>query len=137
MSLSIGTPAREREAWAIDVRRRDKRAGGFLRIGANDIELRDHAQSTDGFDRLMRRTIFANADRVVREDVDVRQLRERGEPDRRPAVIREDHKRRAGRAEDAVIADTIQNGAHPVLTDAEADVPAVVLSRVKSPAPSM
>ncbi len=69
-------PGEREQGRAVDpLRRGDKRSGRFFGISrANDIELRDHPQAAHRFDRLMRRAIFADADRVVREDVDVRQL---------------------------------------------------------------
>jgi hypothetical protein len=37
--------------------------GGFFGIaGADDVEIRDHAQAADGFHRLMRRAVFTDAD---------------------------------------------------------------------------
>ena len=41
------------------------------------------ARSGQLLDRLVRRAVFADADRVVREDVNHRQLHERREPNRR------------------------------------------------------
>ena len=52
------------------------------------------ARSDKMLDRLMRGTVFADADRVVREDVDDRDLHDRGEADRGAAVIAEDQKAR-------------------------------------------
>ena len=43
----------------------------------------DGAQRGEMLDRLVRRPVFADADRVVREDVDDRDLHERAQPDRR------------------------------------------------------
>ncbi len=101
---------------------------GLLRISrTNHIELRNDAQPAHGLDRFVRRAIFADADGVVGEDVDVGQLRERGEPDRRAAVIREDEKRGAGGAEDSVVTDAVHDRAHAVLADAEVDVPALAV----------
>ena len=69
-----GLPGEREQGRAVDaLRRGDERSGGFFRISrANDIELRHDAQAAHGLDRLVRRAIFAHADRVVRENVDVR-----------------------------------------------------------------
>ena len=54
--------------------------------------LRHHPNGADGFDRFMSRAVFANADGVVRENVDIRQLRQRCQPNRGAAIIGEDGK---------------------------------------------
>ena len=84
--------------------RGDECARRFFRIGRpNDIDLRHDPHAAHRLDRLMRRAVFAHPDRVVGENVNVRQSRERGEPDRSAAIIGEDEKRRARSAEKAVI----------------------------------
>ena len=70
----------------------------------------------------MGRAVFADANAVVREDVNHRQVRERGEADRRAAVVGEDEERRAARAEDTVRGDAVHDRTHAVLADAETDV---------------
>ena len=55
----------------------------------------DAAQREKLLDRLMRRPVLADADRIVREDVDDRNLHQRREPDRRLHVVGEDEEARA------------------------------------------
>ena len=57
--------------------------------------MRDRAQRREMLDRLMRRPVFAEADRIMRHDIDDAQLHQRREADRRPAVIGEDQERAA------------------------------------------
>ena len=57
---------------------------------AQDDEARDGAQGEDLLDGLMGRSVFAHADGVVGEDVDDRDLHDRGQADRRPPVVAED-----------------------------------------------
>ena len=117
--------AREREqrGAVAAVERGDEGARGLLGVRrADHVEVRDDAERRDGLDRLVRRSVFADADAVVREDVDDRQVAERGEADRGAAVVGEDQERGAARAEDAVRRDAVQDRAHAVLADAEADV---------------
>ena len=78
--------AREREQRRAvgAIERGDERARGLLGIGgADDVEIRDDAQAGDGLDRLVRRAVLADADAVVREDVDDGQVAERREADAR------------------------------------------------------
>ncbi len=57
--------------------------GHFVGVGrAAHDEAGDRPQGCQLLDRLMRRTVFADADRVVREDVDDRDFHDRGQPDR-------------------------------------------------------
>ena len=76
MSLRIGTAWRESASSVGTVgalERGGERAGGLLGIGgADDVEVRDDAQAGDRLDRLVRGAVFADADAVVREDVDRR-----------------------------------------------------------------
>ena len=74
-------------------------------------------------DRLMRRTVFADADRIVREDEDRGNLHDRGEPHRRAAVVAEDEERGAV-APQAAEDHAVDRGGHAVLADAEVEVAA-------------
>ena len=71
----------------------------------------------------MRRAVFADADRIVREDEDRWNLHDRGQPDRRPAVVGEDKERRAERPQ-AAEHHAVDGGDHAVLADAEVHVAA-------------
>src|SRR4029077_4782731 len=68
--------------------------------------------------------IFADADRVVSKNVNVWKLRECTEPNSSAAIVGKYHERRARRAEQPMIRDAIQDCAHPMLANAEADVAA-------------
>ena len=69
---------------SVPVERGDERARGLLGIGrADDVEVRDDPETRDGLDRLVGRAVLADADAVVRENVDDGQVAERREPDRR------------------------------------------------------
>ena len=73
----------------------------------------------------MSRSIFAHADGVVGENVNVRQLRKRGEPDRSSAIIGKDHESGARGAENSMVGNSIHDRAHPVFADAEMNVAAL------------
>src|SRR6266576_840868 len=70
----------------------------------------------------MRWTIFTNANGIVRKNVDVRQTGKRGQTNRGTAIISENEKRCARRAEHSVIGNTVQNRAHTVFANAEVNV---------------
>ena len=62
---------------------------GLVGVGrADDVEARDRAQRGEVLDRLVGRTVLAEADGVVGPDVGDRQLHQRGEPHRRRACSR-------------------------------------------------
>src|SRR5437764_120040 len=82
----------------------------------------DQAQRADRLHRLMGRSVFANADGVVCENINVRQPRKRGQANGWPCVIRKDHEGRAGGTEDAVVGYAIHDRAHAVLTNAKTNV---------------
>ena len=70
------TREREERRAVRSLHRGDKCARGFFRIsGPNHVDVRDQTNRADGLDRFMRRTVFAYTDRIVRENVNVRQLR--------------------------------------------------------------
>ena len=97
--------------------------GRFFGVaGADHVEVRDAAQRAHGLDRLVGRAVFADADGVVREDVERLELGEGRHADRGAEVVGERQERRAGALEDAVVGDAVEDGAHDVLTDAEVEV---------------
>src|SRR3989454_5567300 len=65
----------------------------------------------------MRRPIFAEADRVVRKDVDRPEVRERGQTNRGPHVVGEDQEGAAERDEAAMQCDPVQRGSHRMLAN--------------------
>ena len=103
--------------------RRDKSTGGLLGIGrADDIEVRNDPQAAHGFHRLVGRTILADTDRVVRENVSHRQTRQRRKADRPAKVIGKHQEGRATRAEQSVVSNAIANRAHRMLANAKPNV---------------
>ena len=58
-------------------------------------DIRDRAQRDELLERLLRRPVFAEPDRIVREDVEDRYFHQRGEPDRRTHIVAEGEKGRA------------------------------------------
>ena len=85
--------------------------------------MRDRSQGRVRLDRLVRRPVLAEADRVVRPRPDDGQLHQRREPDRRTHVVAEDQERRAVRLDAAAVGgDAVDDRAHRVLADPERDV---------------
>jgi hypothetical protein len=74
------------------------------------------------FDRLMSRTVFAEPDRIVGEDVNHVDAHQRRQPERGPAIVAEDEKTRAVGDEAAVERDAVQDGAHSMFADAEVQI---------------
>ena len=70
----------------------------------------------------MRRAVFANANAVVRHDVDHRQVHQRGEAQRGLEVVRKDEERGAERMEPTVKLDAIADCRHGELANAKVDV---------------
>ncbi len=69
------------------------RFDGLIGIGGTEgDETGDRAQRCKLLDRLMRRAIFADADRIVREDVNDGNLHQRAEPDCGAGIVAEDQK---------------------------------------------
>ena len=80
------------------------------------------AQGHQLLDRLMGRPILADADRIVREDVDDRNFHQRAQADRRAAVVAENQEPRSEWA-DLRQRQTVEDGAHGVLTDTKMEIP--------------
>ena len=79
------------------------------------------AQRGEMLDRLVRRAVFAEADRVVRHHMDDALAHQRGEPDRRPAVIGEDQEGAGIRNDAAVQRHAVHGRGHAVLAHAVMD----------------
>src|SRR6202795_3571808 len=89
-------------------------------------QARYRAQRNQLFDRLVSRPIFADPDRVVREDIDDGDFHERREPDRRTHIVAEDQEARA-KGPNLGQCHAVENRAHRVLTNAKVQIaPAVV-----------
>ena len=108
---------------------------GLVGVGrADHVELRHRPQPGELLDRLVRRAVLAEPDRVVRVDEDRRQLHQRGEPDRAAHVVarRSGRSRRSARKPCSV--EAVDDRAHRVLADAEVEV-AARRSRRRSTSP--
>ena len=70
----------------------------------------------------MRRTIFAQSNRVVREDVNGLQLHQRREADGGTHIVREHQKRAAVRNDAAVQRHPVHDRAHRVFTHTKMEV---------------
>ena len=73
----------------------------------------------------MGRTVFAQPDRVVRHHMDDPDPHQRGEPDRRAAVVGENQKRAAIGNEAAMQGDAVHRRGHRMLADAVMDIVAL------------
>ena len=94
--------------------------------GAPDIEAGDQSQRRRMLDALVRRPVFAEADRVVREDVDDADAHQRGHADGVAAVVGEGQEGAAVGHEAAVQRDAVHHRGHAELAHAVVDVaPAV------------
>ena len=100
-------------------------APGASRVGVvvrpEDLQVGDRPEGLDVLDRLVRRAVFADGDGVVREDVDRRDVHQRGQAQRRTQVVGEYQEGAAERPEAAVQDHAVDAGGHAELTDAEGD----------------
>ena len=103
---------------------------------APDVEVRDQPQRRRVLDRLVRRPVLAEADRVVREDVDDALLHQRGHADRVAAVVAEGEEGAAVRDQAAVQRDAVHDRGHAELAHAVVDVAAAPAFGVRRDAPS-
>ena len=103
----------------------------WRRTGRIVIRPGNRAQRQELLDGLVRRAVLAHADRVVREDVDDRDLHDRGQADRRAAVVAEDQEARAV-GPDLRQRQAVEDRAHGVLADAEMEVAAARTSPPRS-----
>ena len=96
--------------------------------GSKHNKPRDRAQRCELLDGLMRRAVLADTDRIVREDVDHRQLHQRGQADRGTAIVAEDQEPGAV-GPDLDPCHTVEDRPHGRLTDAEVEVAAGIAVR--------
>ena len=80
-------------------------------------------------DRLMRRPVLAEPDRVVRHHVDDALAHQRGKPDRRPAIIGEDQERPGVGDDAAMQRHAVHRRRHGVLAHAVMDEAAGIIGR--------
>ena len=104
------------------------RERGLVEAGrADDVEVRRRAQRDELLDRLVRRAVLADADRVVREHERRRDAHDRREPDRALHVVAEDQEAGAVGAQ-ARQHEAVDDRPHRVLADAEVQVAPAVLA---------
>ena len=104
-------------------------SGRLDRVGrAEHQHVRDRAQARQMLDRLVRRAVLAEADRIVRGDEDHPLPHQRRQPQRRPAIVGE-HQEGAAIGDDAAMhRHAVHGGDHGVLAHAVADVAAAILA---------
>jgi hypothetical protein len=104
--------------------------GGFRGIRRTEHdEARNGAECCELLHRLVGGAIFAEADRVMRQHMDDADAHQRGEADRRAAIIREDQEAAAIGDETAMQRNAVHCGGHAVLADAVMHVAAGEIGR--------
>ena len=100
--------------------------GDLVRVsGADDVQARDGAQGGELLHGLVGGAVLAQADRVVRPDIQGRDAHEGAEPDRGALVVGEDQERAGERPGPAVQGDAVHDRGRGVFADAEVQDPAV------------
>ena len=99
--------------------------------GADNVQAHDGAQGGQLFHRLVGGAVFAQADGVVRPDVQRRDTHQGAEPDRRTLVVGEDQERAGERPGVPVQGDAVHDRGRGVLTDTEVQHPAVRVARTR------
>ena len=92
------------------------------------IKAGHRTQRCDLLDRLMGRPILADANGVVREDVDYGQLHQGAEPECAPKIIAE-NKKTGAIGPDLYQAHPVEDRGHRMLPDAEVEVATGVILR--------
>ena len=88
-------------------------------------QIRYRPQRCQMLDRLMRRTVFAQSDRVMRHHMNDADPHQRGQPDRGTAVIGKAEKRAAIWDEATMQRDAVHRSRHGMLADAVMDIAAI------------
>ncbi len=99
---------------------RQRRLDGVA--GPPDVELRDQAQRGGMLDRLVRRSVLAEADRVVRVDEDRADPHQRGHAHGVARIVGESEERADVGDESAVQGEAVGDRGHAELAHAEVDV---------------
>ena len=105
--------------------------GDFIGIAWAQSDQAGHRAKTGQlFNRLMRRTILTDADRVVREDVECRQFHDRRQPDRIAHIVGEDQE---ARTEGPELGEchAVRCRTHSVLADPEMKIAAAMIVRLE------
>src|SRR5688572_22110564 len=104
----------------------DRRAPGRPGLrgvaGAPDFHARNHAQRREVLDRLVRRAVLAEADRVVRQHEDAARPDDGGHAQAAARIVGEDEEGAAERHIAAVQRDAVHDRAHPELAHAVVQV---------------
>src|ERR1700678_2857977 len=99
--------------------------GGLIRVGGAVVgEMRDGAEHGELLDGLVRGSIFAEADGIMREDEERVRLHQGGHADGRLGVIREGEEGGTEGNKAAMFGHAVDRGTHGELADAEEDVAA-------------
>ena len=99
--------------------------------GTVDFHVGNGAQCDELFHGLMRGSVFAHADGVVRENIDDGNVHECGQTDRMLAVVGEDEEGGAIALESAVQLHSVRDCRHRVLADAEVHIASRIVARRK------
>ena len=96
---------------------------GLVRVrGADDRQIWDGAQRGEVLHGLVRRPVFAEADAIVREHKNGRDVRQRRDADRRPVVIRENQERPAVGNQSAKQGHAVHGRGHRMFAHTEVEV---------------
>jgi hypothetical protein len=113
----------------VRLERSSPRGNRLARVGRPpNGQVRNRAERGEMLHGLMRRPVFADEDRVVREHERHRVLHHRGEPQRRAHVVAEDQERTDVRPDPAVERETVGDRPHGVLAHPVVDVASVELA---------
>ena len=128
-------PREGEEARSLALQRQPPRRRRLVGIGRMEVDdVRHRAQRHQLLDGLVRRAIFAHADRVVRKDEQRRRLHDGRNAQRRLGVVREHEERRPERPHAAVHRHAVHCRAHAQLAHAEKHVtPGRIVGKVRAP----
>ena len=101
---------------------------------SHDEQMGNRAQRGEVFDWLMRRAVFAQSDRVVRENINYLHFRKRGQTDRRTHIVGKRHERPAVGNQSAAERYARHRRAHRVFAHAKVNDAAVVANSFKAAA---
>ena len=96
--------------------------------GAQHQQVGYRPQCRQMLDRLMRRSVFAEPDGIVRHHEDDALSHQRGQTDRGPAIVGEHQERAGKRDQPAMQRDAVHARRHPVLAHAVMDEAPVILA---------
>ena len=107
---------------------------GLDRVGRpEDQMVGDRAHGGEMLDRLVRRAVLAEPDRIVGHDEERADAHQRGQPHRRPRIVGEAEEGAAIGDQPAMQRDAVERGGHAVLADAVMNVAAGIVARPTAP----